>query len=65
MYTVKLKCTNNNNVVSANLVHKNDSNMKVHIPTGDIVLVLVKTGSVYVGKRAGLEFTCDGKLYSE
>lgn len=65
MYTVKLKCTNNGNVVTANLVHKNDVNMKVHIPQGDIVLVLMKKGPVYVGNRVGIEFTSDGKIYSE
>ena len=59
MEKVKLKCTDNGTIVEANLVYKNDNSMKVHIVQGDIVLVLMKKGTIYVGSKVGLEFTSD------
>lgn len=59
---VSLKCTDNGRVVKANLVSKSDDVLVVFIPGMETKLSLMWRRTQYVGNKAGLEFTSDGRI---
>ena len=57
MYTIKLSCTDNDQVVDADVITKSDKGMVVLIKPGDIRIQLKSTRpGIYVGNFSGYEF---------
>ena len=57
MDTIKLSCTDNDQVVGADVITKSDKGMVVLIKPGDIRIQLKSTRpGIYVGNFSGYEF---------
>ncbi len=57
MQTIKLHCTDNDQVVNADVISKSDKGMVVLIKPGDIRVQLKSTRpGLYVGNFSGYEF---------
>ncbi len=57
MDTIKLSCTDNDQVVDADVITKSDKGMVVLIKPGDIRIQLKSTRpGIYVGNFSGYEF---------
>lgn len=63
METIEIHCTDNDKVKTAEVLSRTDKHMKVVFEGTTMTLELMRkdVNKPYVGNKAGLEFTYDGK----